>query len=139
MTRSDQSSTDKSNQSEEPIKTKEHRCYLFKEIGHLQQDCPTRKEAPARSITNGTELNSRTGVVASNVRPEDLTESQLEQLLAEQRVARDESILPPESSTNSTIHVNSSGQAGTVGPRGQNRRYANCCSFGPQCSVDDHF
>ena len=54
------------------------RCHLCKEVGHLRRDCPHKREAPGRTFRT-----ANTSAVVTRVRPEDLTEAQLEQLLAE--------------------------------------------------------
>ncbi len=57
------------------------RCHLCKEVGHLRRDCPHKREAPGRTFRT-----ANTSAVVTRVRPEDLTEAQLEQLLAERRL-----------------------------------------------------
>jgi len=67
---------------EKELEVRTPRCYRCKQIGHLRKDCPRKSEAPRHS-TQGVV----TGSVGAGlpVQVEDLTESQLENLLAERR------------------------------------------------------
>ena len=56
---------------------------------------------------------SSTGTVLSSTNLEDLTEEELERLLAQKKLAREGSLLP---SSNNTINALSGEQAGVIGP-----------------------
>ena len=59
-----------------------HRCHLCKEIGHIRRDCPRCQEAPGRSANlNIVGARADTGSV------KDLSEEELECLLADKRLA----------------------------------------------------
>ena len=67
--------------------SKERRCYSCGQTGHLRNACPKRAEAPGRSQT------STTSNVTSAADPKDLSEEQLEQLLAAKKLQREQSLL----------------------------------------------
>ena len=76
----------------------ERRCFKCKQLGHVRKDCPVKTEAPGR---NSQVAN--TGTVAAtklSVRPQELTEDQLEKLLAEKRLDREQKELDKESEVN---------------------------------------
>ena len=53
-------------------------CWGCREAGHIKCNCPKKTEAPGRSQVAGT----RTVEATPNVKADDLTEEQLEQMLA---------------------------------------------------------
>ncbi len=59
------------------------RCYRCKQLGHLRKDCPRKTEAPGH-ITHGATTGSVR--VKASVQVKDLTESKLEDMLAERRL-----------------------------------------------------
>ena len=74
------------------------RCHHCKETGHLRRDCPRRQEALGRSSTNTVTAQQ------NPARVEDLTEQELERLLAERRLQRERgSVTNPEVSHANTI------------------------------------
>ena len=74
------------------------RCHHCKETGHLRRDCPRRQEALGRSSTNTVTAQQNPAHV------EDLTEQELERLLAERRLQRERgSVTNPEVSHANTI------------------------------------
>ena len=74
------------------------RCHHCKETGHLRKDCPRRQEALGRSSTNTVTAQQ------NPARVEDLTEQELERLLAERRLQRERgSVTNPEVSHANTI------------------------------------
>ena len=73
------------------------RCFRCKETGHTRQECPLKREAPGRTKVAAA---SAVGAKESAARAEDLTETQLEQLLAKRRRDREQSLLTPNSQTN---------------------------------------
>ena len=75
---------------------------------HLRRDCPKRSEAPGRSQT----LNTAT--VSTSVNPGDLSEQQLEKLLADKRLQREQSLLEAGHSTANAVNA-SCEHAGAVG------------------------
>ena len=77
----------------EPSRPKERRCFLCKEVGHLRRECPQNSEAPGRSRSQ-TSNTSVVEVAETAIRPEDLTESELEQLLARRRLEQEKTALP---------------------------------------------
>ena len=89
-------------------KQKERRCYLCKEIGHFRRDCPQRSETPGKSRSTNTGNSSSAGTIVA-----DLTEDELEQLLAQKKLAKEGSLLP---SSNNTVNATSTGKAGAIGP-----------------------
>ena len=88
---------------------RDRQCYLCKEVGHLRRDCPKKTEAPGRSKT------SNTGIVATSQRLEDLSEAQLEELLAQKQLQCESSLLPSVDSKTNIISA-STRQAEAVGP-----------------------
>ena len=89
-------------------RVRERKCYSCGESGHFRCDCPRRAEAPGRSQT------SNTGTISTTIDPKELSEQQLEQLLAEKRLHREESLLPAEQSSTNIVNA-SCQQATTVG------------------------
>ena len=89
-------------------KQKERRCYLYKEIGHYRCDCPLKSETPGKSSSTNTGNSSNAGTTAA-----DLTEDELEQLLAQKKLAKEGSLLP---SSNNTVNATSTGKTGAIGP-----------------------
>ena len=88
-------------------KPKERRCYICKETGHFRRDCPLRSETPGRSKPTNAGSSSNAGTMAA-----DLTEDELEQLLAQKRLAKEGALLP---SSNNTVNAASEGKAGAIG------------------------
>ncbi len=99
-------------------------CYKCKQVGHVRRDCPVRRDTGRNSTTGAAdkhEAPGRTTQVNTNVveatslpaRLEDLTETQLEQLLATKRLGRESAELPAVSQTN-VVSV-SEEKAGTIG------------------------
>ena len=88
-------------------KPKERRCYICKETGHFRCDCPLRSETPGRSKPTNAGSSSNAGTMAA-----DLTEDELEQLLAQKRLAKEGALLP---SSNNTVNATSEGKAGAIG------------------------
>ena len=96
-------------ESANSTKPKERRCYLYKETGYLRRECPLRSETPGKSkSTTNPGNSSNAGTFAT-----DLTEDELEQLLAQKRLAKEGALLP---SSNNTINATSEGKAGAIGP-----------------------
>ena len=89
-------------------KQKERRCYLCKEIGHYGRDCPLKSETTGKSRSTNTGNSSNAGTIAA-----DLTEDELEQLLAQKKLTKEGSLLP---SSNNTVNATSTGKAGAIGP-----------------------
>ena len=93
---------------------RERRCFRCKQLGHLQKDCPVKTEAPGRSAQT-----ANTGSVGAGELPvhaADLTESQLENLLAERRLNREQRELAEEGDRSQTSAVHASEEkAGAVG------------------------
>ena len=86
------------------ISSEERRCYKCKEVGHIRQNCPQKSEAPGRStLTQGkyseaqgkTRLQAKSTVKSVNA-VEDLTEEELEKLLMERRLVREQQLLSSE-------------------------------------------
>ena len=69
-------------------------CWNCREAGHIKRDCPKKVEAPGRSNV------ANTGVVGA-APADSLTEEQLEQILADRQLRREQSLLA--SSVTSTI------------------------------------
>ena len=67
----------------ESSQPRERQCFLCKKVGHMRRECPLKTEAPGCSQASSTSVVE---VAESVTRPEDLTESQLEQLLASRRL-----------------------------------------------------
>ena len=103
------------NGSTSPTKATERRCFFCQGVGHLQRDCPSKKDQKAPSETPGktrTLTNtSSTGTVLSSTNLEHLTEEELERLLALKKLAREGSLLL---SSNNTINALSGEQAGVI-------------------------
>ena len=66
-------------------RSREQRCYLCREVGHIRCDCPRRMESPGRSSISGTHA------VEAVVR--ELSVEQLEQILAKRRLAWEQALL----------------------------------------------
>ena len=89
-------------------KSKEHRCYFRGEVGHFRHDCRKRNEGPGCSQT------SNTATVSTSINPGELSEQQLEQLLAEKRLQCEQTLLESGYSTTNAVNA-SCGHAGAVG------------------------
>ena len=81
-------------------------CWNCREAGHIKRDCPKKIEAPGRSNV------ANTGVVGA-IPADSLTEEQLEQMLADRRLRREQSLL--DSSVTSTVCAGE-GTVPAVGP-----------------------
>ena len=82
---------------------KERRCRLCKELGHIRQNCPQKLEAPGHSKVSQTSAVEARGHAT---RPEDLTEDELEKLLAERRLAHEQTLLASaDSSHTNTVQA----------------------------------
>ena len=93
------------------VSFRERRCHRCKQTGHIHKDCPIKTETPGR--TPQVANTSAVGATEFPIRTEDLTESQLEKLLAERRLNWEKQELTSGSQTNL---VNASGeQAEAVG------------------------
>ena len=117
---------DKQNPEKPPeraVSFRERRCHRCKQTGHIHKDCPIKTETPGRtpqvantSAVGGTPQVANTSAVGATefpIRTEDLTESQLEKLLAERQLNWEKQELTSGSQTNL---VNASGeQAEAVG------------------------
>ena len=92
-----------------------HRCEQY---GHSARNCPgppsgrSAYEAHGRSTT---ETTSRTSAVESNPKPEELTEEQLEDLLSQRRLQREQALLSDSTSTASSVTA-SEKDSRAVGP-----------------------
>ena len=64
-------------------------CWGCREPGHIKRNCPKKAEAPGRSNVSST----RTVEASPDVKADDLTEEQLEQMLANCRLRREQSLL----------------------------------------------
>ena len=93
----------------ESSQPRERRCFLCKKVGHMRRECPLKTEAPGRSQASSTSVVE---VAESVTRPEDLTESQLEQLLASRRLNQEKIALHVTSQANT---ITGEGEAQTVG------------------------
>ena len=89
-------------------KSRERKCYTCGESCHLCRCCPRRAEAPGRAQT------SNTGTASTTINPEELSEQQLEQLLAEKRLLCEQSLLEAECSSTNAVNA-SFKQVGAVG------------------------
>ena len=89
-------------------KSRERKCYSCGESGHLRRDCLRRAEAPGRAQT------SNTGTVSTVVHPTELTEQQLEQLLAKKRLQREQSLLEAGRSVTNAVTA-SCREVGAIG------------------------
>ena len=86
------------------ISSEECHCYKCKEMGHIRQNCPQKSEASGRStLTKGrhSEAQEKTipqakSTVKSANAVEDLTEEELEELLMEHRLVREQQLLSSE-------------------------------------------
>ena len=87
------------------------RCYKCKQIGHVRRDCPEKGEAPGRSA--GIANTNTVQAAELPTRIDDLTDSQLEKLLADRRLDREKQELAASSQAN--VIKASSQQAGAVG------------------------
>ena len=97
---------------------RERRCFRCKQLGHLWKDCPVKTEAPGRSAQTGAAVYQYQSVGAGElpVQAADLTESQLENLLAERRLNREQRELAEEGDRSQTSAVHASEEkAGAVG------------------------
>ena len=86
------------------------RCHLCKEIGHIRRDCPRRPEAPGRSAN----LNA-VGARADSESGKDLSEEELERLLADKRLAREQGLLSESGSSKANTVLSSDTCAHAVG------------------------
>ncbi len=94
------------------------KCYLCNELGHVRRDCPLKTESPGRSksSTAAVEANDMLLInLHSLTYGEDLSESQLESLLAEKRRRREETELPGDR-TQASVITASEEKADLVGP-----------------------
>lgn len=96
------------NPSTTTLPNKERKCYSCGQTGHLRNACPKRAEAPGQSRT------STTSNVSSVADPKDLSEEQLEQLLAAKKLEREKSLLEVSNSSNNVVNADCS-CAGAVG------------------------
>ena len=79
-------------------------CWSCRQAGQLRRDCPRKKEAPGRSG-----VPSNTGVVAAH----EWTDEQLESVLAERRLKREQALL--DGSATNTVQAERNGTP-AVGP-----------------------
>ena len=64
-------------------------CWGCREAGHIKRNCPKKAEAPGRSKV----ANTAAVEASPNAKVDDLTEEQLEQMLADRRLLREQSLL----------------------------------------------
>lgn len=93
-------------------------CHRCQQYGHLARNCPgplsgkNAQEARGRSAAGTT---SRTSTVESNLKPDELTEEQLEDLLSQRRLQREQALLSDGTSTASSVTA-SEKDSRAVGP-----------------------
>ena len=84
-------------------------CWGCREPGHIKRNCPKRAEAPGRSQV------ANTGAVGASIQliADDLTDDQLERMLADRRLCREQALL--SGSATNTVHADNA-DVPAVGP-----------------------
>ena len=93
-------------------------CYRCGSRGHLARQCPKqahRPEAPGHSSNHPTSRTATLGAVSPPCHPEDLSEAELQELLARCRLRRERQLIEDDS-VKTRVVTASDGQAGVVGP-----------------------
>ena len=85
-------------------------CWGCPEAGHIKRNCPKKAEAPGRSKV----ANTAAVEASPTAKVDDLTEEQLEQMLADRRLLHEQSLLHGTTTTNA-VHAEEDGLP-AVGP-----------------------
>lgn len=108
--RQDQPSNTLPKLPESTLKPEPRQCYKCKQTGHVCKDCPMKPESPGRNPVVNSGVTATPG---ANETPLELTEHQLEELLAEKRLQREKKLLMD--CTTSAVSTTSKVHTGAVG------------------------